>query len=119
MLHCLLLPVLIAFGVGGALAGFDSEWTHMIMLGFVIPVSGIAFVGGWVRHRRASVLALGILGVALLALAAFVLHEHAGRIADAAVTTLGGAVLAIAHWRNRDCSCPHEGADRTATVSST
>ncbi|MEL6447470.1 MAG: MerC domain-containing protein [Pseudomonadota bacterium] len=116
MLHCLLLPVLIAFGVGGAVTGLDSEWTHIVLLTVVVPVSAVAFVGGWIRHRRIAVLALGTLGVALLALAAFVLHTHVGKTADAIVTTAGGAVLAIAHWRNRDCSCPHDGAPR-ATIT--
>ncbi|MEO0346195.1 MAG: MerC domain-containing protein [Pseudomonadota bacterium] len=116
MLHCLLLPVLIAFGVGGAVTGLDSEWTHIVLLTVVVPISAIAFVGGWLRHRRTAVLALGALGVALLALAAFVLHSHVGKTADAIVTTAGGAVLAFAHWRNRDCSCAHDGTTRaTAT----
>ncbi|MEO0615953.1 MAG: MerC domain-containing protein [Pseudomonadota bacterium] len=116
MLHCLLLPALIVFGVGGALAGFDNEWTHIVLLTVVVPVSAIAFVGGWIRHRRVTVLALGTLGVALLALAAFVLHPYFGKTADALVTTAGGALLAVAHWRNRDCSCPHDGAPRAAAA---
>lgn len=108
MLHCLLLPVVVAYGVGGLVMGLDTEWTHVVMLAIVIPVSGLALVGGWVRHRRATVLALGVAGVALLALAAFVFHPYFGKTADALVTTLGGGLLAVAHWRNRDCSCPHE-----------
>ena len=116
MLHCLLLPVLIAFGVGGAVTGFDSEWTHIVLLAVVVPVSAIAFVGGWIRHRRLAVLALGTLGVALLALAAFVLHPYFGKTADALVTTAGGALLAVAHWRNRDCSCPHGGTPQAAAT---
>lgn len=109
MLHCLLLPALVAYGVGGLFTGLDTEWTHIFLLAVVVPVSGIAFFGGWVRHRRAPVLALGVAGVALLAIAAFLLHPYYGKAADALVTTLGGALLVIAHWRNRDCSCPHEG----------
>ena len=116
MLHCLLLPVLIAFGVGGAVTGLDSEWTHVVLLASVVPISAIAFVGGWIRHRRMQVLALGTLGVALLALAAFVLHPYFGKTADALVTTAGGALLAVAHWRNRDCSCSHGDSPRTAAA---
>lgn len=109
MLHCLLLPGLIAVGIGGLLMDVDSEWTHVIMLAIVLPISGLALVGGWVRHRRANVVVLGLAGLVLLALAAFLVHDQFGRTADALVTTLGGALLALAHWRNRDCSCPHSG----------
>lgn len=116
MMHCLLLPVLVAYGIGGLLTGLDTDWTHVVMLAIVIPVSGLALVGGWLRHRRAPVLVLGVTGVALLALAAFVVHPFFGKAADALVTTLGGGLLAIAHWRNRDCSCPHEGHTHVAPL---
>ena len=117
MMHCLLLPALVAWGIGGAIAGYDSEWTHIVMLGFVLPVSGLALAGGWLRHRRVAVLALGVAGVVCLALAAFVVHPHLGATADALVTTLGGALLATAHWRNRDCSCPHTRSPGAASLT--
>lgn len=117
MLHCLLLPTVIGVGIGGTLAGLDTEWTHVVMLALVVPVSGLAFVGGWIRHRRVAVVVLGTAGVVLLALAAFVVHPYAGKVGDAMVTTLGGALLAVAHWRNRDCPCPHDETTHAAQVA--
>ncbi len=108
MLHCLLLPALVAYGVGGLVTGLDTEWTHLLLLAIVVPVSGVAFFGGWLRHRQPLVLVLGATGVALLALAAFVLHTHFGKTADVVVTTFGGALLIVAHWHNRDCDSPQE-----------
>ena len=117
MLHCLLLPALVAYGIGGLVVGLDTEWTHLLLLAVVIPVSGVAFIGGWIRHRRVAVLALGIAGVALLALAAFVLHPYYGKTADVSVTTLGGALLIIGHWHNRDRSDLHEGRATDAPLA--
>lgn len=116
MLHCLLLPALAAFGIGSMVVGLDTEWTHIFLLAIVVPLSAVAFFGGWLRHRRVTVLALGITGVALLALAAFVLHPYYGKTADALVTTLGGAMLIVAHWHNRDDSRPPEGLTHEAPL---
>ncbi len=116
MLHCLMLPALVAYGVGGLFVGLDTEWTHIFLLAIIVPLSGIAFIGGWIRHRRASVLALGVTGVVLLAIAAFVLHPFYGKTADVIVTTLGGAMLVVAHWRNRDRGVPKKGYVSPATL---
>ncbi|MEL6869274.1 MAG: MerC domain-containing protein [Pseudomonadota bacterium] len=105
MLHCLLLPLIVVLGIAGERWLLNDEWAHIVMLGFVIPISGVALIGGWLRHRRMTVIALGLVGVVLLAVAALVLHDHAGVWADAAVTTIGGGLLAVAHWRNRRCGC--------------
>lgn len=105
MLHCLMLPVLLLMGLLGSQFNVESEWTHIIMLVFVVPISGIAFIGGWMRHKRVNVVALGTAGIALLAFAALYAHDALGQTADAALTTTGGLLLAIAHWRNRDCGC--------------
>ncbi|MEM7610792.1 MAG: MerC domain-containing protein [Pseudomonadota bacterium] len=106
MLHCALIPVLILAGVGGDLIWPGGrDWTHIIMLGVVVPVSGLALAGGWIRHRRQRVIKLGAIGIGLLAFAAFFAHDYMGHTADAVITTLGGAVLAYAHWQNRHCGC--------------
>lgn len=101
----MLLPVLLLFGLLGDHFFVSGDWTHIIMLAIVVPVSGLALYGGWTRHRRVDVLNLGLAGLALLAFAAFFAHDALGHTTDAVLTTLGGVLLAIAHWRNRDCGC--------------
>ena len=108
MAHCLLLPVLLVFGVG--LAEFwpgGRDLTHVVMLFFVVPISGIALAGGWLRHRRDGVLGLGLVSVGLLTFAALYAHDNLSPLADALITTLGGGLLALAHWRNQHCPCPN------------
>lgn len=105
MLHCLLLPVIVVLGIAGEHWMLNDEWTHTIMLGLVIPISGVALAGGWLRHRSLFVLGLGVAGMTLLAIAALYLHDHVGPWSDAMVTTIGGGLLALAHWRNRRCGC--------------
>jgi hypothetical protein len=108
MLHCVALTALLLSG--GALASFwrdGEDLTHVIMLAVVVPVSVIAFGGGWLRHRRADVVWLGAIGILTLALAALFAHDHYGASADAGLSIAGGAALAVAHWRNRRrCGCP-------------
>lgn len=117
MLHCMLLPVVVLAGVGADMLWHaDQDWTHQVMLALVIPISGLALAGGWVRHRRPRVLMMGIAGVALLAFAALYAHDHLGVAADALLTTMGGGLLAIAHWRNRDCPCPSTLQQRELTA---
>lgn len=108
MLHCVSLTALLLSG--GALSSFwrgGEDLTHLVMLGAVVPVSVIALGGGWLRHRRADVAWLGIIGILTLALATLYAHDHYGASADAALSIAGGAALALAHWRNRQrCGCP-------------
>lgn len=114
MLHCLLLPVVVVLGIASEQWFVNDDWTHIIMLGIVIPISGIALIGGWLRHRRLVVLGLGITGIALLAVAALYMHDHVGVWADAIVTSLGGGILAVAHLRNRSCGCASKADLATA-----
>ena len=111
MVHCALIPLALALGVVSHASGVVTEaWAHLIMLVVVIPVSGLALAGGWLRHRRNDVLGWGLLGMVLLALAATIIHEQWGFVADALVTTAGGGILMYAHWQNRACSCqPGDG----------
>lgn len=118
LLHCLLLPVMVVYGVLASDGDGSRDWTHVIMLAIILPVSGIALAGGWIRHRRADVLRLGLLSIVLLTFSALVAHDYLGHTFDAVLTTIGGALLALAHWRNRDCGCP-SAVQRRATSPAT
>jgi hypothetical protein len=98
LLHCLLLPFVIA--VLPFLGQFDEDHLHAELLIFVIPVSVIALAVGFRRHGQSSVLITGTAGLIILILGALIVHDLYGLIADRAMTVSGSLILAYTHYRN-------------------
>lgn len=98
LLHCLLLPFLIA--VLPFLGQFSDDHLHAEMLIVVVPVSAIALALGFRRHRHTGVVVSGIVGLALLIIGGTVAHSAYGLLADRALTVVGSITLAITHYRN-------------------
>ncbi len=51
LIHCLVLPVLIAFLPAIAEWADLGEVFHIVMLALTVPLSGLTLFGGWRRHR--------------------------------------------------------------------
>lgn len=104
-LHCLATPLLLlALPMAGEF--FESEWIHLGMALFVVPVGLFAFLSGYKHHRQKGVLSLGILGILLVAGASFLPHELVEVGEFDVVTIAGGLVLVLAHVLNRRaCAC--------------
>lgn len=98
LLHCLLLPFVVA--ILPFLGQFDDDHLHAEMLIFVIPVSVIALFVGYRRHGQFNVIVSGIAGLMILAMGAFVVHDLYGPVADRMTTVTGSLVLAYTHYRN-------------------
>jgi hypothetical protein len=98
LLHCLLLPFIVA--ILPFLGQFDDDHLHAEMLLFVIPVSVIALFVGFRRHGQISVIISGAAGLAILTMGAFVVHDLYGPLADRMTTVAGSLVLAFTHYRN-------------------
>ena len=104
LVHCLGLPLLLA-----ALPALSSalpipESFHWWVLGIAVPAAVGALFHGRARHRRAWPLAIGVVGLCLLAGGAL-LGEGSGEIA---LTVLGSLTVAgahIANWRMRHACC--------------
>jgi iron complex outermembrane receptor protein len=98
--HCTIVP--IAAAIAPSLAGVagDELW-HRAAVGFVVPVAAIAFFIGHRHHRDRRVIALGALGVALLAFAALAGHDLLSHMAERIATGVGGTLLAVTHLLNR------------------
>ena len=90
----LIVAVLPVFHAG------SSDWTHVILLGFAIPVSALALT----RGRAAAgwrPLALGIAGLALMATAVIAFGDTP---AERWLTVAGVSLVALAHifnWRTQ------------------
>lgn len=96
LIHCLALPVLIAFLPAIAEWVDLGEAFHIVMLVVAVPLSGLTLFGGWRRHRIAFPVVAGAAGLSLLMLGL----AFEGRGGGTALTVAGGLVLAVAHVAN-------------------
>ncbi|MCT2399897.1 MerC domain-containing protein [Novosphingobium sp. HK4-1] len=101
MIHCLGLPLLLAALPTLADQIDPGESFHMIVLALAVPTSAFALIEGWRRHRAFVPLAVGVIGLFLMATGiAFASRE----MLETAVTIAGSLLLAgahIANWRHR------------------
>jgi hypothetical protein len=109
LIHCLVLPLVAAVmpWLGGVI---EDERIHLLFAAVTVPVALIAFIPGYLRHRRRSVLALGLVGAALLLLGS-VGHDVVGHDWEHTVTVLGGMSLVAGHllnFRLREICCNGE-----------
>lgn len=108
MIHCLATPVLLLMLPMFSMS--KSEWVH-IVLALVLPIVTLAaFVPGYRRHGDHAIIGLGIVGLILIAFAAFDPFKVLNEITESAVTTFGGLALITGHIRNRRLNtCDHPG----------
>lgn len=98
VIHCLLLPVVIAYLPAIANVWSDSEWVHQ---SFVVAALPFALLALRSTHASAYVRALIVTGMVMLALGAFYapLHDF-----ETGLTVMGGVLLAAGHaWRWARC----------------
>ncbi len=107
LIHCLFGPLLVIFLPMVGTSMFTHELFHQLLLVLVVPASIFALGMGCHKHRSWTVAALGILGVSLLAFAAFFGHDMLGETGEEALTILGGLILATGHLKNYS-QCRHD-----------
>lgn len=100
LVHCLLLPLMIAVFPIFGFTLMEHETFHQIILVVVIPTTALALGMGFRRHRSGLVAALGIAGVAALVIAAFAVHALGAESLERWITVGGGLLLAAAHIGN-------------------
>ena len=82
----------------GAWLAFPESF-HVWALAFAFPASVFALAGGYRRHRRTRPVAIALVGLALLALGAFIAPDE---LIETVLTVPGAIALAIGHalnWR--------------------
>lgn len=98
LVHCLLLPVIIA--LLPLLDQLNEAHFHLQMLIVVIPVSLYAFAMGFRRHGNKAIIVRGAAGIAILVFAGTVAHANYGALADSLLSIAGSIVLATSHYFN-------------------
>ncbi len=121
-LHCLILPLLLALvpSLRVAVAEVTEPsgwlawllWSHeveWVVALTVIGFAGIVLLRGWLRHRQPNPLIWYAAGAIVLLLAASEVIEmgayHGIQLA------LGGALIAMAHWRNLRATASCKGSE--------
>lgn len=100
IVHCLAVPVLVAVLPIAALSFGDSQHFHGVMLWLVVPTSLVGFLLGYRLHHRLGVVAVGAVGIMILAAAANWGHASWTEAVEVTVSVFGSLILAAAHWRN-------------------
>lgn len=98
--HCLALPIVIVLLPLISLSLLGDHSFHQVLLLLVVPIS-LAGIGlGFPHHRDVLVLLLGTVGMAVLLIVATYGHTMLPLAYEPWLTTLGGLILAVAHFRN-------------------
>jgi hypothetical protein len=97
LVHCLMLPLMIASFP--ALAGLLDipEFAHLLLFFLAVPISSIAIVAGYRRHGfvlPGAIAAIGLVLIGTGALAGFAV------MLEVSITVAGSLLVALAHVSN-------------------
>jgi len=110
--HCALLPLVLAAIPSLGVAAWLGDGFELAFVLFATCVGIFSLVHGYRRHRHIRALGVLLGGLALLWTGLLYGPWHHGSLAlHAAVMTLGGTLIGIAHLLNlrhvHDASCAH------------
>ena len=100
LVHCLALPLLVAFYPVAFVLALSEEFFHWAMVMMAIPISTASLFIGCQKHEKRQVLLVGVVALALLLAPFAVPHEVINEQMEVVVTVLGALLLATAHIMN-------------------
>ncbi len=107
-LHCALTPFILFIFPLFAQSYLQSQWVHILLGVFVIPVAILAMWAGFRHHRRKIVFALVFPGLALISALSFGAAQFLTPLTESVLMILASAILISAHLLNRKfCACEH------------
>jgi hypothetical protein len=101
MLHCLVFPLLVSFAPAILRELPGDDVTHRALALGIALAGGLAFRSGYKVHRKGWILALFLLGIALISAAAALGDSVLSGFGEAGITVCGSLLLITAHWCNR------------------
>lgn len=103
-LHCLAMPLAAVLLPTSAAMTLEDELFHHWILIAVFPVSAYALTMGCKKHKHYRLLAVGGIGLFILAVAAVGGHDRLGEIWEKTLTVIGATTIALGHlWNYRLC----------------
>ena len=98
LVHCLAFPLIVlALPVASEILP-RQWWVHPAIFLLAVPMATVALVRGWQQHRDHRPVAIGGVGLAMLAVG---LMAAEGSATEIIFTVAGGAIVATAHLLNR------------------
>ena len=101
MVHCLVFPLLVSFAPAILRELPGDDVTHRTLAIGIALAGGLAFRSGYMVHRKGWILALFLLGIALISAATAVGEPRLSAYGEAGITVCGSLLLITAHWCNR------------------
>lgn len=100
MVHCFAIPLFVTLLpiLGGAF--LSDQAFHWLLLILVLPASIWALTSGCKRHFRVRILVIGVIGLSVLVGVGLGGHELFGEAGERVATSVGSAIVAIAHLMN-------------------
>ena len=100
LIHCLLMPVVMALLPVVARPLMHHDWVHVGLAGFVLAFCLIAYIPGYLQHHDRRLIYTGTLGISLVFFATFVARAW-GEVAEASIITAGNTIIIFGHLLNR------------------
>jgi MerC mercury resistance protein len=101
MVHCLVFPLLVSFAPAILRELPGDDVTHRTLAIGIALAGGLAFRSGYRVHRKGWILALFLLGIALISAATAVGEPRLSAYGEAGITVCGSLLMITAHWCNR------------------
>lgn len=108
LIHCLAMPMVVAFLPLFGLQFLEGHGAHQTLAGFVVAFGLLAILPGYMKHRKPAVLAGLVLGLTLVLAATFGYVAGLSESSELPLITVGNLVLVVSHLFNRKlCKCNH------------
>ncbi|GIV57182.1 MAG: MerC domain-containing protein [Bacteroidetes bacterium] len=100
MIHCLLLPVVLALAPLWPMAEDLHAWLHPVFALLLVPTTLLAMAHGYRRHHDRRIVLWLSVGLVIVLVAGVLGHRMPGAFTETALTVTGSVVLIAGHWRN-------------------
>lgn len=101
LVHCLAMPFVIGILPFIGMQFLEGHKAHVVLAGFVLSFALLAVVPGYLKHRRADILATMLIGLGLVLFATFGAQFTLGEKWELPLITAGNLILVATHLRNR------------------
>jgi hypothetical protein len=108
LIHCLAMPLVVAFLPVLGLQFLEGHGAHLALAGFVVAFGLLAILPGYMKHRKPAVLLGLLVGLTLVLSATFGYLFGLSEASELPLITVGNLILVVSHLFNRQlCKCSH------------
>ncbi|MEL6660190.1 MAG: MerC domain-containing protein [Bacteroidota bacterium] len=94
--HCLLMPLVLSFGLVGGMSWLESAWVEWSFILSTLVLASWSLVSSFPKHRNSRPLLFAGLGFVLIVVLHHLFEDTIGHY----LAAIGGAMVAYAHYMN-------------------